>query len=45
MIWDQRFATEDYVYGTEPNEFLADASRGLNGGGRALSLAEGEGPN
>jgi len=22
-IWDQRFAADDYVYGKEPNDFLA----------------------
>lgn len=45
MIWDQRYASPEYVYGTEPNEFLAEAIRGLNGCGRALCLAEGEGRN
>lgn len=45
MIWDQRYASPDYVYGTEPNEFLAEAVRGFSGGGRALCLAEGEGRN
>jgi hypothetical protein len=45
MIWDQRYATEDYVYGTEPNEFLVETIRGLDCGGRALCLAEGEGRN
>ena len=45
MIWDQRYSTEEYVYGTEPNEFLAETIRGLNSGGRALCLAEGEGRN
>lgn len=40
MIWDQRYATPDYVYGTEPNEFLAKTVRGLSAGGRALCLAE-----
>lgn len=45
MIWDQRYASADYVYGTEPNEFLAETICGLNCGGRALCLAEGEGRN
>lgn len=45
MIWDQRYATEDYVYGTEPNGFLAETIPGLDDGGRALCLAEGEGRN
>lgn len=42
--WDERYAVEDYVYGTEPNAFLAEAVRGL-APGRALCLAEGEGRN
>ena len=45
MIWDQRYASPDYVYGTQPNEFLAETIRGLSAGGRALCLAEGEGRN
>ena len=45
MIWDQRYASPDYVYGTQPNEFLAETIRGLNGGRRAFCLAEGEGRN
>ena len=45
MIWDQRYASADYVYGTEPNEYLAETIRGINGRGRALCLAEGEGRN
>jgi SAM-dependent methyltransferase len=43
-LWDDRYAAEHYVYGTEPNAFLADAVRGLPAG-RALCLAEGEGRN
>jgi SAM-dependent methyltransferase len=42
--WDERYAGEDYVYGTEPNAFLAGALRGL-APGRALCLGEGEGRN
>lgn len=45
MIWDQRYATPDYVYGTEPNDFLTGVVAGLNRAGRALCLAEGEGRN
>jgi cyclopropane fatty-acyl-phospholipid synthase-like methyltransferase len=42
-MWDQRYAGADYVYGTEPNAFLA-ANAGLLSG-PVLSLAEGEGRN
>lgn len=46
MIWDQRYAADDYVYGTQPNDFLASVIGSLDaGGGRALCLAEGEGRN
>lgn len=43
-MWEQRYATAEYVYGTEPNTFLRDnlASLPL---GAALCLAEGEGRN
>lgn len=43
-LWDNRYAAEHYVYGTEPNAFLAETARGLPPG-RALCLAEGEGRN
>ena len=28
-IWDQRFAAKDYVYGKEPNDFLASVINNL----------------
>ncbi|MBN1378582.1 MAG: class I SAM-dependent methyltransferase [Gammaproteobacteria bacterium] len=43
-MWDERYSTDEYVYGTEPNAFLVDAA-GTIPKGRALSLAEGEGRN
>jgi SAM-dependent methyltransferase len=43
-MWDQRFATQSYVYGEAPNAFLAAQSQRL-GSGRALSVADGEGRN
>jgi SAM-dependent methyltransferase len=42
--WDERFSEEDYVYGTEPNEFFKDQLAKLNPG-RVLMLGEGEGRN
>jgi SAM-dependent methyltransferase len=42
--WDERYAAEDYLYGTEPNTFLAEVARELLPG-RALCLGEGEGRN
>ena len=44
--WDSRFRAEDYVYGTEPNDFLRAAiERAPRPPARALSLGEGEGRN
>lgn len=43
--WDARYAPDEYVYGTEPNDFLREASGPLRPGARILSLAEGEGRN
>ena len=44
MIWDQRYSTDEYVYGMDANDFLrlaVDHSQP----GNALCLAEGEGRN
>ena len=40
-MWDERYAAEEYAYGTEPNQFLAEHFRAIPKG-RVLSLAEGE---
>ena len=42
--WHERFSTEEYVYGKEPNEFLVEAARNLPKG-NVLCIAEGEGRN
>lgn len=45
-MWDERYRDPEYVYGTEPNDFLAaNAERYLPAGGEVLCLAEGEGRN
>jgi Methyltransferase domain len=44
-MWDERFDGEDYVFGTEPNAWLADQASRIKPAGRVLSLAEGEGRN
>ncbi len=44
-MWDQRYDREDYVYGTEPNEFLAQQAHRLRTGSQVLTLCEGEGRN
>ncbi len=43
-FWDQRFSGSDYVYGTAPNDFLADVAARIPAG-PVLCLAEGEGRN
>ena len=43
--WNQRFSAEEYVFGTEPNAFLASQAGLLQPGMRALSIADGEGRN
>ncbi len=46
-IWSQRYgdAGEHYLFGTEPNRFLAHRSALLENGQTALSIADGEGRN
>jgi len=43
MEWNQRYAVDEYIYGTEPNAFLVEHAAMLTG--PVLSLAEGEGRN
>jgi SAM-dependent methyltransferase len=42
--WDERYDTPDYIFGTEPNQFLSSVVERLPPG-RALCLGEGEGRN
>lgn len=43
--WNDRFSNENYMYGTEPNVFLAEMQKKLQLNGNALAIAEGEGRN
>ncbi|MCA1031154.1 class I SAM-dependent methyltransferase [Bacillus timonensis] len=43
--WHTRFQASEYIYGTEPNEFLAQSQKKLKLTGNALAIAEGEGRN
>jgi len=43
-MWDNKYDGEDYLYGTEPNDFLREQMHRLKKG-RVLCLAEGEGRN
>ena len=42
-MWNERYAVDEYIYGTEPNSFLVEQAKLLTG--PVLSLAEGEGRN
>lgn len=44
-MWDQRYQTEGYFYGTEPNDFLREQVTRLRDNAEVLCLAEGEGRN
>lgn len=43
--WDERFSGEDYLFGTEPNVFLAAQAHLLRPGQKVLAVADGEGRN
>lgn len=43
--WDARFSTPDYVFGTEPNHWLAAHANLWKPGDRVLCVADGEGRN
>jgi len=43
--WDTRYASDAFMYGTAPNDFLKEQVGVLPAGGRVLCLAEGEGRN
>ena len=43
--WDQRYSDPDFVFGTEPNAYLAGQSGLLQPGRKALAVADGEGRN
>jgi SAM-dependent methyltransferase len=43
--WEGRYATPDYVFGREPNYFLASCKPLLPKSGKALAVADGEGRN
>lgn len=44
-FWDERFSTPEFVFGTEPNAWLAGQAHRLAPGMRALAVADGEGRN
>lgn len=44
-MWDERYASEDYLFGTEPNAFLASQRHLLKSDMSCLAVADGEGRN
>jgi len=44
-MWNERYAGEEYVFGTEPAAFLVREAGRLAPGARVLTIAEGEGRN
>lgn len=43
--WNSRYEGEEYRFGTEPNEWLAERAAHFSPGQRALCVADGEGRN
>lgn len=43
--WDTRYSTDEFYYGTEPNDFLKANANLIPNVGEVLCLAEGEGRN
>jgi len=44
-FWDLRYGTDEFVFGTAPNDYLAGQRYLLRPGMRALAVADGEGRN
>lgn len=44
-MWDKRYDTDTYVYGTKPSRFLKLNSQYLKKGDTVLAVADGEGRN
>jgi 2-polyprenyl-3-methyl-5-hydroxy-6-metoxy-1,4-benzoquinol methylase len=44
-LWDQRYGTPEFLFGTAPNDYLAGQRHLLRPGMRALAVADGEGRN
>lgn len=43
--WNERYAGSEYLFGTEPNEWLRDQAGVWSPGARVLAVADGEGRN
>jgi cyclopropane fatty-acyl-phospholipid synthase-like methyltransferase len=45
QTWDTRFSCDEYIFGTDPNHYLAQQSALLKPGMKVLAVADGEGRN
>lgn len=45
QTWNQRFQTQDFIFGTAPNEWLSEHAGVWRSGQRVLCVADGEGRN
>ncbi len=45
QTWNNRFSTSDFIFGTEPNEWLREHAAVWQPGQRVLCVADGEGRN
>lgn len=45
QTWNQRFSGADFIFGTEPNEWLREQAQVWQRGQRVLCVADGEGRN
>ena len=43
--WEERYGAPEYIFGKEPNYFLASCKALLPKRGKALAVADGEGRN
>lgn len=43
--WNKRFSIDEYLFGTEPNEFMREHAGAWPAGSRVLCVADGEGRN
>ena len=43
--WDEKFKQQEYLYGTQPSQFIVAQQNWLKSGQKALSIADGEGRN
>jgi len=44
-VWDQRYAADEYIFGTEPSDILTRHMQYVEAGETALAIADGEGRN